>query len=384
MKKTVPLTLPFLDTQEIKSVSEVIKSGWLTQGPAVEAFEQKACEIFANSHAVAVSNCTSALFLSLTALGVSNGDEVITVSHSFIATANAITMTGAKPVFVDVEYQSHNMDPELLRSKISPRTKAIVCVHQFGMPCDLQAIFEICEEYGLKLVEDAACAAGSMIQINGKWAPIGSSYADAICFSFHPRKVITTGEGGLVMTQSEEIAEKIKILRQHGMTVSDRVRHNSNKVVFEKYDIATGNYRMTDLQAAIGCVQLEKLGVIVAKRRKLANVYKDLLSDQRGLVLPREVSWAKTNWQSYVVKLTDGVDQLDFTQKLLELGVSTRRGGMCAHLEKPYINGEGENLLNSELLSNTSVCLPLYPSMTHQTQGLVCNNIIKTLDCIIK
>jgi perosamine synthetase len=384
MTQTVPLTIPFLDNREIKSVAQVIKSGWLTQGPAVEIFEQKACEIFANSHAVAVSNCTSALFLSLTALGVLAGDEVITVSHSFIATANAITMTGAKPVFVDVEHQSHNIDPGLLRSKITPRTKAIVCVHQFGMPCDLQAIFEICEEYGLKLVEDAACAAGSMIQINGKWAPIGSSHADAICFSFHPRKVITTGEGGLVMTQSKEIADKIRILRQHGMTVSDRVRHNSNKVVFEQYDIATGNYRMTDLQAAIGCVQLEKLGGIVSKRRKLANFYNDTLSNQRGLVLPKEVPWAKTNWQSYVVKLTDGVDQLDFTQKLLESGISTRRGGMCAHLEKPYVGCGSENLLNSELLTNTSVCLPLYPHMTRQTQSLVCKNIIKTLNCIIK
>lgn len=384
MTQPVPLTIPFLDNREIKSVAQVIKSGWLTQGPAVEIFEQKACEIFANSHAVAVSNCTSALFLSLTALGVSAGDEVITVSHSFIATANAITMTGAKPVFVDVEHQSHNIDPGLLRSKITPRTKAIVCVHQFGMPCDLQAIFEICEEYGLKLVEDAACAAGSMIQINGKWAPIGSSHADAICFSFHPRKVITTGEGGLVMTQSKEIADKIRILRQHGMTVSDRVRHNSNKVVFEQYDIATGNYRMTDLQAAIGCVQLEKLGGIVSKRRKLANFYNDTLSNQRGLILPKEVPWAKTNWQSYVVKLTDGVDQLDFTQKLLESGISTRRGAMCAHLEKPYVGCGNENLLNSVLLTNTSVCLPLYPHMTRQTQRLVCKNIIKTLNYIIK
>ncbi len=384
MTEIIPLTSPFLDSREIESVIDVMRSGWLTQGPAVEAFEKKACEIFANNHAVAVSNCTAGLFLSLTALGISAGDEVITVSHSFIATANAITMTGAKPVFVDVDHLSHNMDPALLRSKISSRTKAVICVHQFGMPCDLEAISKICEEYGLKLVEDAACAAGSMIQVNGKWTPIGSSNADAICFSFHPRKVVTTGEGGLVMTRSREIADKIRILRQHGMSVSDRERHKSNKVTIEKYDISTGNYRMTDLQAAIGSVQLDKLALIVEERRKLANMYHDMLSDKIGLILPKEVFWAKTNWQSYVIKLTDNVDMLDFTQKLLELGVSTRRGAMCAHLEKPYIDCGSENLLNSELLSKTSVCLPLYPGMTHQTHSLVCKNIIKTLDYILK
>ena len=325
-----------------------------------------------------------ALFLSLTALGISAGDEVITVSHSFIATANAITMTGAKPIFVDVDRLSHNIDPAVIRSRISSRTKAIICVHQFGMPCDLKAIFEICEEHGLKLVEDAACAAGSMIQINGKWAPIGSSHADAICFSFHPRKVITTGEGGLVMTRSREIADKIRILRHHGMTVSDRERHNSKKTTIEKYDIATGNFRMTDLQAAVGCVQLEKLAYIVSERRKLADMYSDRLSNKTGLSLPREASWAKTNWQSYVVKLTDDINQIDFIKKLQEFGVSTRRGAMCAHLEKPYIDCDGENLINSELLSKTYVCLPLYPGMTHQTQSLVCENVIETLNFLVK
>src|SRR5690606_2541029 len=204
-------------------------------------------------------SCTAALHLALHALGIGAGDEVITVSHSFIATANVIRYCGATPVFVDIDPRTYNLDPQRLLEAITPRTKAIVPVHQIGLPCDLAAILAIAAEHHLPVVEDSACAAGSEIRWQGNWERIGKPHGAVACFSFHPRKVITTGDGGMLTTNDPELDRQFRLLRQHGMSVPDTQRHAARQVIFEEYPLVGFNYRMTDVQGAMGRVQLQRL-----------------------------------------------------------------------------------------------------------------------------
>lgn len=259
MSAPIPIAKPLLGEEEAAAAHRCILTGWVTQGPEVAAFERDWCEMTGAPHACAVSNCTTALHLALLAVGVKPGDEVITVSHSFIATANSIRCCGATPVFADIEPGTFNIDPKLIESAIAPKTKAILVVHQMGMPCDMAAIMPIARKHGLKVVEDAACAIGSEIQWEGVWQKIGNPIGDAVCFSLHPRKIITTGDGGMITTASAGMDAQFRLLRQHGMSVSDRVRHGSSQVIFEEYPILGFNYRMTDPQAAIGREQVKRL-----------------------------------------------------------------------------------------------------------------------------
>jgi dTDP-4-amino-4,6-dideoxygalactose transaminase len=321
--------------------------------------------------ATAVSNCTTALHLALVAANVGPGDEVITASHSFIATANSIRYCGATPIFVDVEPETYNIDPLRVAEAVTPRTRAIIAVHQMGMPCDLPALARLAHQHGLILIEDAACAAGSEICVNETWERIGKAHGQITCFSFHPRKVITTGEGGMLTTSEPEFDRKFKLLRQHAMSISDTVRHGASQVVFERYLEVGFNYRMTDMQAAIGRKQLTKLADIVARRRKLAAAYADMLGNIEGLRLPFEPSWARSNWQSYCVRLPDWVDQKTIMQNLLDRGVATRRGIMCSHREPPYADGMHHDLHNSELLQDHAILLPIYAQMSDDDQARV-------------
>lgn len=407
----INITKPCLGKKEAKAAYEAVLSGWVTQGPRVREFEEKFAAYAGAKYACAVSSCTTALHLALLAAGVKPGDLVITVSHSFIATANSVRYCGAEPVFVDIDPGTFNMSPAsletFLREKCearkgkllfknvpalakgeSPlryltgkgkaragRIAAIMPVHQMGMPCDLKSILAIARKYRLPVVEDAACAIGSEISFdNGKtWERIGKPHGDIACFSFHPRKIITTGDGGMIMTNNPRYDREFRLLRQHGMTISDASRHGSKKVVFEDYSTTGFNYRMTDIQAAVGCSQIDRLVEIVARRRHLAKRYGGLLAKVTGLGLPEEPSWARSNWQSYCVRLLQGKNQINTMQAILDKGVATRRGIMCSHLEEAYLqSSKCFHLKESELAQKNSIILPLYPQMSEMDQELVC------------
>ncbi|MBB2830020.1 UNVERIFIED_ORG: dTDP-4-amino-4,6-dideoxygalactose transaminase [Rhizobium esperanzae] len=301
------------------------------------------------------------------AVGIGAGDEVITVSHSFIATANAIRYCHAVPVFVDIEADGYNIDPSLIEAAITSRTKAILCVHQLGMPCDLGPIVEIGKRHGVPVIEDAACATGSEILWDGRWEKIGKPHADIACFSFHPRKVVTTGDGGMLTTANAEYDRKFRLWRQHGMSVTDAVRHGSKQVIFEDYDELGYNYRMTDLQAAVGRVQLRRLPELVAQRRRFASQYCDGLSTIPGLSNPVEPGWARSNWQSFCVRLSDEIDQRAIMQALLDKGISTRRGVMNIHLAGAYFGQSSHraatSLMRSVSAQQQTIILPLYAQM---------------------
>ncbi|PDV98062.1 DegT/DnrJ/EryC1/StrS family aminotransferase [Candidatus Chloroploca asiatica] len=368
---TIPLTRPLVGEAEAEASRRPIMSGWLTQGPEVAAFEQEFAAYTGATYATAVSNCTTALHLALLTLGVAPGDEVITVSHSYVATANVVRYCHATPVFVDIEPATSNLDPTKIAAAITPQTRAILCVHQMGMPCDLAAILTIAQEHGVPVIEDAACASGSEILWQGKWQKIGQAHGDIACFSFHPRKVITTGDGGMITTNNPEYNAQFRLLRQHGMSVNDRVRHSANQVIFEEHAVIGYNYRMTDVQAAIGREQLKRLPTIVAARRRLGARYQQLLAAIPGLTLPHEPSWARTNWQSFWVRLPDHLDQREVMQGMLDRGVATRRGIMCAHREKPYQRDDGYDLPESERAQDRNIILPMYPQMTDEEQEYV-------------
>lgn len=375
VKQPVPIAKPILDEREVEAVRRVILSGWITQGPEVAAFEREFADSVRAPYACAVSNCTTALHLALLAVGVGRGDEVITVSHSFIATANAIRYCDATPVFVDIEATGYNIDPALIEPAITPRTKAILCVHQLGMPCDLARIVEIGRRRGIPVIEDAACAIGSEVMWDGRWERIGKPHGDIACFSFHPRKIVTTGDGGMLTTANAEFDKKFRLWRQHSMSVPDTVRHGSREVIFESYPEVGFNYRMTDIQAAVGRVQLTRLKGVVEERRATAAQYAARLAGVPGVTAPVEPAWARTNWQSYCIELSDGADQKTVMQRMLDDGVASRRGVMNSHLERPYLAAAGAPLPHSERAQRCGIILPLAPAMTPTQIEEICDSL---------
>ena len=384
----IPVSKPFLGKEEAEAASRAIMSGWVTQGPEVQAFEAEFAEFVGSKHACAVSNCTVALQLALLVVGVEPGSEVITVSHSFIATANSIRHCGALPVFVDIEADSLNIDAARIEQAITHKTKAILCVHQVGQPCDLTAILAVASRHNLPVIEDAACAIGSEILWQGRWEKIGRPHGDVACFSFHPRKLLSTGDGGMLTTNRSDFDQRLRLLRQHGMSVSDLARHNASAIVFETYDEVGFNFRMTDIQAAIGREQLRKVPIMVERRRALVAEYRHRLAEFN---LPMERSGARSNWQSFWLRVRNGQEQRQLMQALAEVGIATRRGIMCAHREPAYAHGnwrcaEGANcpqcrpgqctaLINSERAQDESVILPLFHELSSSDLVRICNAI---------
>ena len=367
--QAIPVARPSFGPNEEKAVVEVLRSGWVSQGPRVAEFERKFAEYVGAPYAVAVSSCTTALHLALIALGIKPGDEVLCPSLSFVATANAIAYAGATPVFVDIESTTYNIDPTCVEKAITARTKAIVLVHQVGLPAALTEINDIAGRHGLLVVEDAACAIGA----DYRGERIGLPHTAIACFSFHPRKVLTTGEGGMITTADEELAARMRRLRQHGMAVSDLARHSSSKVMTETYDEVGFNYRMTDIQAALGIVQLGRLDDMLATRRALAQRYTERLASLPLLSPPHQPAGSQHSFQSYMVRLTSDapVSRDELMQELLDQGVATRRGIMAIHRETPY-RGDWERLLPStNAVTDSTMILPLYHEMTEEEQDYV-------------
>jgi dTDP-4-amino-4,6-dideoxygalactose transaminase len=412
----IPIVRLALGDAEVEAASRVIRSGWVAQGPEVAAFEREFAAATGAPHAVAVANCTVALELCLRVAGVGPGDDVATVSHSFIATANAVVAVGARPIFVDVQPHTYSMDPDALARAITPRTRAILCVHQIGFPCDLPAILAIARSRGLPVIEDAACAVGSEIRIDGNWQRIGRPHGLLACFSFHPRKLITTGDGGMITTSDPTLAEHLRSLRQHAMSptwdpqrvpsppamgggeqssplptrLPSTARHESNHVTLESFSEPAFNFRMTDLQAAVGRPQLARLSDIIAERRALAARYNQALVDHPLLAPPSEPAWVRSNWQSYPVtlRIAGRLSQIEIMQFLLDRGVASRRGIGNAHAELAYTKcawscgpescdpaahaaGRCLRLPVSERARDNTILLPLFHGMSPAEQEYV-------------
>jgi perosamine synthetase len=363
----VPFSRPYLRGDAGEAVARVIASGWVSQGPRVHEFEAAFAERVGAAEAVAVSNCTAALHLALYVSGVGPGDEVVVPSMSFIATANAVWHCGATPVFADVDPQTFNLDPEAAERAVTPRTKAIMPVHQLGLPADMDSFFELADRYGLALVEDAACAIGATYRSR----PIGS-LGPLACFSLHPRKVITTGEGGMIAVQDSAVAARLRELRQHAMDVSDLVRHGARDVVVESYPERGWNYRMTDMQAALGLSQLEVLDEILAERRRLAARYSQAIEQIPHVDPPYEPDDSERAWQSYAMTLgADApLDRTTLMRRLLLDGVPTRRGVMAIHREPAYA-ATAADLPNTTAASDGSLMLPLFAGMSDEQQDYV-------------
>jgi perosamine synthetase len=372
----VPFARPEFDDVELRAVAEVLRSGWVSQGPAVARFEEMFAARVAVPHAVATSSCTTALHLALVLAGVGAGDEVICPSYSFIATANAILYVGATPVFADIERDTWNIDPHDACRRVSARTKAIIPVHQVGLAADLDRLAPLAAR-NVAIVEDAACALGSTY----RGRPVGSQSRLA-CFSFHPRKTISTGEGGMLTTTDRDLAERARRLRTHGASVSALSRHEAGGIVFEEYAELGFNYRMSDVQAAIGAAQLPKLDGLLARRKTIADRYDEAFRQLAAVQLPARPPYAAHAFQSYGLLLTPAcrLDRDEVLRALVDRGISCRRGIPPIHREPLYRNRFGlTSLPVTEEVASRSLFLPMYASLTAADQDRVIDVVTRVL-----
>jgi perosamine synthetase len=371
---TIPVSRPFFGPEEEVLVAEVLRSGWVAQGPRVAELEQRFAEHVGAKHGIAVSSCATALHLVMSTLALQPGDEVICPSLSFIATANCIVHGGGRPVFVDIDPVTYNLDPQCVERAITPRTRAILVVHQVGLPAALNELLAIAERHKLPIIEDAAPAVGA--EYFGR--RIGAPHGLIACFSFDGRKILCSGEGGLMTTNDAELAAHLRRLRTQAMSASDAARHNARQIVFEKYDEIAHNFRLTDIQAAVGIVQLRRLPDLLARRRHLAACYTRELHSLGWLVPPTEPEGLRHNYQSYMPRLAKDapISRDELMQALLDRGISTRRGVMAIHRELPYRDSRWDSgLTHTNAVTDESIILPLFHQLTEQEQARVIESL---------
>ncbi len=366
----IPITRLSVGEDEALAAADAVRSGWLMQGKRVEAFENLVAEYVGAPHAIAVSSATTALHLALIAAGVGQGDEVICPSFSFIASANSILHAGATPVFVDIDPRTYNIDPALIEAAITPRTKAIMPVSQIGLPADLMAIRAIASRHGLKIVEDAAPSLGAAI---GE-ARLGS-LSDFTCFSFDGRKILTMGEGGMITTGDDAAAERLRSIRAHGSSISSLQRHSSTGATFEEYRELGYNYKLTEIQAAIGIVQMAKVEDFVTDRRRLAARYNELLAGEASLVTPYEPAGLRHVYQSYSVRVSGAKPRDVVMSEMAERGIATRRV-QAIHLEPLYRGLMPDVALPvTEAAASETMLLPLFVGLSDDEQDEVVTNL---------
>lgn len=365
---------PWLGQEEVDALAEVVASGWIAQGPRVALFEEAFAAESGVAHAVALSSCTAALHLGLVVAGVAAGDDVVVPSFSFIATANAVVHSGARPVFADVDAVTGNVTADSVAAALTPATRAVIAVDQGGVPVDLDPIRALCDPLGIRVLEDAACGAGA--RYRGR--PVGAG-ADLTAWSFHPRKLLTTGEGGMLTTDDAGLAARARRLREHSMSLSAADRHGSVLAPPEDYDEVGFNYRMTDLQAALGLVQLGRLAALVARRRELAARYTEAFAPVAGLRTVADPAHGTGNFQSFWVEVGDEypLDRDGLLAELATHGVSARRGIMAAHRQPPYRSHPGaDSLPATERLTDRTLILPLFHQLSEQEQDRVIEAVL--------
>lgn len=379
-KKYLPFALPSIGDEEIKEVIDTLKSGWITTGQKVKSFEEQFKKYIGCEHAIAVSSCTAALHLALIATGIKEGDEVITTPFTFAATAAAIIYVGATPVFVDIQKDTYNIDPEKIEDAITDRTKAIIPVHYAGQPCDMDEILKIAHEHDLIVIEDAAHALGA--KYKGK--NIGT-IGDITAFSFYATKNLTTAEGGMVATNNQEYADKIRILSLHGMSKDAWKRYEAGgSWYYEVLDVGY-KYNMTDIQASLGIHQLAKFKQFQETRRKYAKRYTDELKEIKGIVTPYVRPDVEHAWHLYTILINDDVLSLDrsrFIEALNRENIGASVHFIPLHLHPYYRKVYGYNkgdFPNAEYVYDRIVSLPLYPLMSEADLNDVINAIEKII-----
>jgi perosamine synthetase len=386
----IPITRPLIDQDDFKAIQAPLQSGWLVQGPNVARFEEMVARCCGVRFGVATSSCTTALHLSLVAAGIGPGDMVLVPSFTYVATANAVEHAGARPVFIDIDPETLNISIERLEEYLHenesagrPLPKAVIPVHLFGLCADMPGILKLRECYAFTIIEDAACALGS--SIHGEHA---GSFGLAACFSFHPRKLITTGEGGMVVTQDEGIAHRLRVLRDHGADISDHSRHLNGQGEMPDFNCLGYNYRMTDIQGALGCSQMAKLHRIIRERRRLADVYRALLGEIPWLRLPASPEGFWHTYQSFVCRIRiPGKDPSEtgkirnaLLAHLGKAGISSRPGTHAVHLLGYYRRRYGltsEHCPGARLAHYNTITLPLYAGMTVEDLDRVAEAITK-------
>lgn len=351
----IPLTRPYFDQEELDEIKGVLDSGWVAQGPKLQEFESNVAEYLGVRHAIGVTNCTAALHLALLTLGIDPGDEVLVADYTFPATGHAVMYCGARPVFVDIDPRTYNLDPDLIEENITPKTRAIIPVHTFGQSAAMDEILEIANDHGLAIIEDAACALGA--RYRGRYA---GTIGDVGCFSFHARKGITTGEGGMLVTDQDDIAEKARHLAVFGMTTAWD-REKGGKFTIPEFTDLGYNYKMSDITAAVGVAQMRRLDTFTERRRELAHTWDTHLDGIDGITKPFVDPNVEPVYQSYVALVDPGVDRDRLIETLMIEGIQTQIGTYASHIQPVY---RSRNQCDRSLdVYHRAIALPLYVTL---------------------